>query len=131
MRDASRRFEERGARVVLIGNGTPAQAAEFRREMALGLPLFVDPDRRSHSLLGLRRGILSTFGPSLLPRILRARRRGFRQTATAGDPWQQGGVLIVAPDRSAPPGPGRVLWSRPSRGPGEGASVDEILQHVP
>ena len=48
-------------------------------------------------------------------------RRGMRQGRTQGDPWQQGGVLVIARG-------GAILWSQASDGPGDNASADQILK---
>jgi hypothetical protein len=45
----------------------------------------------------MRRGLSSALVPAVLTRAFRAWRSGFRQSRTAGDPLQQGGVVVIAP----------------------------------
>ena len=47
--------------------------------------------------MDMRRGRRTVLTLRLLRHALRAWRQGFRQTDVAGDPFQQGGVVIVAP----------------------------------
>ncbi len=98
MRDAYEEIRARGAALAAVGSGTEAMARAFQEEQGLPFPLYVDPSRRAYEAAGLKRGAASTFSPRVLKNALRARRRGFRQTAVQGDPWQQGGVLVILPD---------------------------------
>lgn len=85
-----------GAELVLIGHGTVAQARAFRDE-AHPIPLFTDPTRQAYCAVGMRRSWRSVLTAGVLKRSLRARQRGFHQSSVAGDPFQQGGVVIVEP----------------------------------
>jgi peroxiredoxin len=46
LRRAKSRFEAAGARVVLVGLGTAAEAAAFKKSQKLPFPLIADPDKR-------------------------------------------------------------------------------------
>jgi AhpC/TSA antioxidant enzyme len=86
----------KGANVAIIGNGLPAMAKGFAARMALGPEtlLLTDPRRESYRRAGFRRGVCATLGPRAWPKLLRALSRfGFRRVQ--GDPWQQGGTLVV------------------------------------
>jgi peroxiredoxin len=102
-------FDEAGVRLAVIGIGTPADAAEFRRAQGVDLPLLADPDRRTYALAGAK---VATLGELLAPRIvarglkhtilsrLRLGSIAVHQGAIKGHAAQLGGVLVVAPDGS-------------------------------
>ncbi len=83
-----------GARLVFVGTGLPAMAADFARTHAGGHAVLSDPQRRAFAAAGMRRTLWSTLHWRLLANAWRALRAGFRQTKVQGDPWQQGGVLV-------------------------------------
>lgn len=83
--------------MIVVGNGRPEHAADFRDREQVTSPLFVDPELHAYAAAGLRRGLRSSLGPGVLLRGLQAFREGKRQGATRGDPWQQGGVFVIAP----------------------------------
>lgn len=89
------------AKLVFIGNGLLGMAQDFAEQFEVTAPLYTDPKRESYRALGLQR----KFGLGLksLKRGSRANASGFKQGRTAGDPWQQGGVVLF--DRG-----GDVLW---------------------
>lgn len=96
------RVRSLGAEIIVIGHGTVEQARAFRdgrdgRDGAGPFPLFTDPTRQAYCAMDMRRGRRSVLTVGVLRRSLRAWRQGFRQSGVAGDPFQQGGVVIVAP----------------------------------
>jgi peroxiredoxin len=91
-------IRRRGAELVVVGNGSPVEAAAFQVEVGLDFPLFVDPGRRAYAAAGLRRGASTVLRLNVFRRGLDAWQRGFRQGKIAGDPWQQGGVFVIRPD---------------------------------
>jgi hypothetical protein len=108
------------ADVIVIGNGSPSFIDGFREQTGWRGPIFTDPSLAVYKAAGLKRGVLRTLDPRGVLRGIGTLSRGFRQGRTQGDQWQQGGVLVVAPS-------GDVLWSQASDGPGDNATVDEIL----
>jgi len=71
-------------------------ALDFQGLQGFGATTWVDQGRRAYRHLGFKRGPGSTLlNLDTLRHALRAWRKGFRQEATQGDPWQQGGVLVV------------------------------------
>ena len=89
-----------GVRLVAIGNGTPAMAQGFLRQFPVPFPVYTDPSRQVYALAGMRR----TFGLGLktLAAGMQAMKAGHRQGKTQGDPWQQGGALVVVPSAEGP-----------------------------
>jgi peroxiredoxin len=88
-------IESKGARIVFVGTGLPAMASDFAVQQAGGLPVLSDPTRRIFELAGMRRGLSTVLRLKTFLNSWRAFRRGHRQTKVQGDPWQQGGVLVL------------------------------------
>jgi hypothetical protein len=71
-------------------------AQDFREGQRVGAAIWVDPKRSTYRHLGFKRGPGSTiFSLATSRHALRALGKGFLQGKTQGDPWQQGGVLVV------------------------------------
>lgn len=83
------------ARLVFVGTGLPGMAADFARQHAGPWPVLSDAKKRAFAAAGMRRGLFTTLHWRTLGNALRALRRGFRQGRVQGDPWQQGGVLVL------------------------------------
>jgi hypothetical protein len=109
-----------GAELYVIGNGAPMFIEGFRETTGFTGPIYTDPSLAVYQAAQLVRSVARTFGPGALVRSFGALRRGARQGRTQGDPWQQGGALVIAPD-------GRVLWHQVSNGPGDHASATDLL----
>jgi hypothetical protein len=97
LRDALPEIRRRGAELVIVGNGRPEHAIDFRDSEHVESPLYVDPELRAYAAAGLKRGLRSSLSPGVILRGIRALREGKRQGAIIGDPWQQGGVFILRP----------------------------------
>jgi hypothetical protein len=106
--------------LVVIGNGTPNFIAGFRDQTHYDGPIYTDPSLTTYNAAGLKRSAARTFDPRALGSTVRAFARGARQGRTQGDPWQQGGVLVIAPD-------GEVKYHHASDRPGDNASADDIV----
>jgi hypothetical protein len=115
------RIEAAGAALVLVGNGNAGFARAFREDFGITAPLYVDPSRRTYRALGLARpGFLSLLSPRLVAAVARALRAGFMQGAVRGDPYQLGGVVVVAKG-------GRVVFRHVARDAGDHAAVGEVV----
>ena len=125
MRDAALPAIHRaGAELVIVGNGTPAQAADFRDAQRITTPLFVDQALRAYAAAGLRRGVATALNLRTVAHGLRALRAGQRQGATQGDPWQQGGVFVITPDD-------RVLFAHVSEEAGDHPDPADVIAALP
>ncbi len=120
MRDAIGAVRERGAELVIVGNGVPAFARAFAEDLALDAPLLVDPELHAYRAAGLRRGRAAALSPRLAFNAVRALRAGHRQQSVQGDAWQLGGVFVIRPS-------GDVTFAHRSREAGDHAPVGEIL----
>jgi peroxiredoxin len=110
-----------GADVVAIGNGQLEEARVFEAEQALPFKLLTDPTGESYCAVDLRRGLGTALRPSVLLRALRATVAGFHQTKTAGDPLQQGGVLVFSPG-------GHEIYRYVSSSAGDHPSMTAVLR---
>jgi len=111
------------ARLVFVGTGTPAMAADFARQHAGPHPVLSDVARRTFQAAGMRRSLWATLHWRLLKNLWRALRAGYRQTQVLGDAWQQGGVLVFAAD-------GRLLHGQADRAGGDELDLAAVRQAV-
>jgi peroxiredoxin len=119
---ARREFEAAGRRLVLIGQATPRDAANFRRRFKLELPVLADEDRASYKAMGLKTGsVADLLGPRVVAKgILTSARNGVMQGMTVGHPAQLGGVAVIDRD-------GRFLWLHRARDASDNAPPEQIL----
>ena len=120
MRGIRRDIEEKGVRLLVIGNGSAAQARLFAEDQDLVGAVYTDPSGSVYRALGMKRGVFSTFNRRTLRHAARAYLAGFRQSRTQGQPFQQGGVLLVGRQ-------GEVVWAYLSEEAGDHPSNAEIL----
>src|SRR5690606_34517699 len=114
----------RGAELAVVGNGTPAQAARFVRERAPDVTVLVDPGLKAYEAAGLKRSVGALLRPSVLGNAWRALRAGHGQGLTQGDPWQQGGVLVVGQG-------GDLRYAYVSQAPGDHPPLEDVLAALP
>lgn len=86
-----------GLRVVLVGNGSLSQRADFiaRHSLEGAVDVFTDPTLGLHRALGLIRSAWATFGPRSIAQFASAMAGGRTHEGIQGDATQQGGVLLV------------------------------------
>ena len=120
------RIIDRGARIVIIGNGTLEQARHFFSERRLprsGVDVVTDPRRESYAAAGLERGLFKTFNPSSANAYGGARSQGHRVTGLYGDLTQLGGLFVIKP-------PATLVYSHRSRFAGDHPDMTNVLKHV-
>jgi peroxiredoxin len=119
---ARRQFEDAGARLVLIGQLTPRDAAGFRRRQKITLPVLADGDRASYKAAGANIGSTSDLlGPKVVAKgVLTSLRTRKVQGRTIGHPAQLGGAMVISPD-------GEIVWSHMAKDASDNASPEEIL----
>ncbi|MBI3185353.1 MAG: AhpC/TSA family protein [Myxococcales bacterium] len=110
-----------GTRLVFLGTGSVRQAARFRRRAGIQSDVWVDPEEQTYRRLGFARGLLTVLRPPALKAYARAALRGYIHYWIEGDPFQQGGVLVVK--RGGEP----VLF-HPSSFSGDVPPTEEVLQ---
>jgi peroxiredoxin len=122
---ARAKFAEAGARLVLIGQGTPEDAGRFRRHLGVDLQILTDADRVTYLWAGTKLATLDELiGPLVVGRglIRMARHRVFIGHNTA-DEAQLGGSIVVMPD-------GRVRFIHISRDASDVARPADLLAAV-
>lgn len=124
MRPHHEALAARGARLLFVGTGLPAMAAAFAREHAGDVPVFCDPARRTFRAAGMRRSLWATLHWRLVANLVRALRRGFRQSSVQGDAWQQGGVVVLDAG-------GRIVHRQIDRAGGDPLDVDAVRAALP
>jgi hypothetical protein len=112
-----------GGELVLVGNGSPEAAARFERDHAPGITILTDPGLAIYRELGLKRGVAATMGPRTWGAAARALARGHRQTALEGDPWQQGGLFVLAPG-------GHIVFGQRYDNAGDRPDIEGALRAV-
>lgn len=96
-------------------------AQDFREGQRVGATIWVDPKRSTYRHLGFKRGPGSTlFSLATSRHALRALSKGFFQGKTQGDPWQQGGVLVVGKG-------GQAVYCYASEEAGDMAPMKDVL----
>ena len=111
-------IEALGARVVAIGNGTAEMATDFVERFGIRFDVYTDPSRKSYEAAGLLSNL--TFSASMLKSAWRALRGGHLQGRTKGNPWQQGGVVVLS-------GTGQPLLVHADTEAGDHASVQSVI----
>jgi hypothetical protein len=125
LRPQADEFAKAGARLAVIGNGWPAAAKHFAGKIGFppSVAVLTDPSRRAYDLAGLKRSAVLTMGPHAWLPYARAIMKGFRQGRLQGDPWQQGGALVVGRT-------GTLSMKHVSMGPGHHADPRMLLEAV-
>lgn len=113
-------IEAAGADLVFVGNGNPQQARHFQARQVMESPVFTDPGLRLYRVLGMKRGVGATLGPKSIAAGARSVLRGHLQTSVEGDPWQQGGLIVLKPG-------GEVAYVERNRTAGDRPNLDAAL----
>ncbi|TNE43381.1 MAG: hypothetical protein EP343_33940 [Deltaproteobacteria bacterium] len=121
MNDLVDEMTQAGVSIVGVGNGTPLMAQDFAESFGIRFALYTDPKRLTYQHFGMKRMLGLNLGT--IRRGLASYRKGFRQGATKGDAFQQGGVVLVDSN-------GDLRWGHVDGGPGDHAELDAIRQAV-
>lgn len=124
LRERKDTLERLGAVVLAVTFEAPNEVAEFARREKLPFPLLIDPGRRAYQAFGLRRARLAkTLTWATARYYLKALLHGHLPRRTHGDVGQLGGDFVLDPE-------GRVVFARPSEGPADRPTPEEIIQAV-
>jgi hypothetical protein len=113
-----------GGEFVVVGSGKPAHAKRFAEEERFEGVMVTDPTLEAHNRAGMKRGLLRTLGPKSIFSAVRALGDGHRQHKTMGDPWQQGGIVVVSALSSG----GRELLHHAASAAGDPTDFQEIVR---
>src|SRR5437588_6652817 len=129
---ARKRFEKAGSRMVAIGQGTPEQAARFKEDQGVEIPLLVDPERVSYRAAGAKIATMyELLGPRVIARAVawtiasrwRLGSIAVHQGRPVDHPAQLGGVLVIARD-------GSIRYAHMSEDASDNPPVGEVLAAV-
>ena len=119
-------FEEAGARLAVIGQGTPRHAEHFVDEYDLdGMEVLVDPERKTYKAAGAKIATVDElYSPKVVARGTKlAATERLVQGRTQGHGAQLGGVLVIAPD-------GRVVWAHMADDASDNPPNEDVLKAV-
>jgi hypothetical protein len=117
----------RGARVVIVGNGSIEQAKRFFSDKQLpreGVSVVTDPERDAYRAAGFERGLTKTLNAGSVKAYGVAVRQGHRVTGLFGDLTQLGGLIVVRP-------PASLLFFHKSRFAGDHPRMTDVLAALP
>jgi hypothetical protein len=89
----------RGGELVVVGSGSPQQAKRFAEDERFEGVMVTDPTLEAYRRGGMKRGLLRTLNFRSAASAVRALGSGHMQGRTAGDEWQQGGVIVIGEGR--------------------------------
>jgi peroxiredoxin len=124
LRRKKEQFQKRGARVVLVGLGTPEETAAFKAQFDVPFDMIADPEKRLFKAFHLKQastGDLLSVG--LAVKGLSAMLRGHGLGIPKGDVRQLPGVFII--DTT-----GRIRFSYFAEGPADHPDPDELLKVI-
>lgn len=122
MRARKAELEEAGARVVLVGMGTPAECTAFLEKFDVPFPMIADPQQALYRQFHLQRmSPLGVFSPVVAIKGLAAMARGAGIGKPVGDVLQLPGTFVIDSG-------GRVIFSHQPGGPADHATPDLILK---
>jgi peroxiredoxin len=126
LQGAHDQFEQAGVDVVLIGQATPKDAANFRRQHKIELPVLADERRESYRAAGAKMaGVTGLFGPKVVARALgTAVNQKVMQGQTVGHPAQLGAAAVIAPG-------GAVVFEHLADDASDNAPPGEMLAALP
>jgi peroxiredoxin len=117
-------FRQIGARVVLVGLGTPEDAAAFKDRFAIPFPLFVDPDKALFKAFHLKQASATSFlSPGMAVKGMSAMFRGYGIGMPTGDVRQLPGVFIIDAE-------GVVRYRYLAEGPADHPDPDVLLEEI-
>jgi hypothetical protein len=122
---AREQFAAAGADLVLIGQATPRDAAHFRRQQKIELPVLADEHRVSYKAIGAKKGSVSQLiGPSVLAKgLLTTAKTGIVQGRTIGSASQLGGAMVIAPG-------GAVLFEQIAKDASDNVAPEQLLEAI-
>tara|TARA_B100000530_G_scaffold319379_1_gene251870 strand:- start:835 stop:1203 length:369 start_codon:yes stop_codon:yes gene_type:complete len=106
---------------VVVGNGAVPFLDEFASRYPETILFLTDPSRAAYRAMALQRGLGGLRAAGMLSSSVRAYRAGHRQAKLQGDPWQLGGVFVLATD-------GEITYAQRSKTAGDHADLDAVIE---
>jgi hypothetical protein len=107
-----------------VGSGNPEQARKFKEQEDVQGTLVTDPSLKTYNIAGMKRGVLKTLNPKSALHAVRALGGGHRQGKNAGDPWQQGGLLVVDAQKRG----GRLIMQHAASEAGDATDFTAVVR---
>jgi peroxiredoxin len=121
LRRAKHRFDQAGARVVLVAMGTPSESSAFAREFSVPFEMVCDPERKVYQAFDLEQmAPQGFFSPSVALKGVVAMAKGHGIGLPVGDVRQLPGVFIIDSK-------GTIVFSHFAADPADHPAPDEIL----
>jgi len=121
LRRAKTRFDQAGARVVLVAMGTPAESTAFARGFSVPFEMVCDPERKVYQAFDLEQmAPLGFLSPSVALKGVMAMAKGHGIGVPVGDVRQLPGVFIIDSK-------GTIVFSHFAADPADNPAPDEIL----
>ncbi|CAB1078535.1 hypothetical protein D1AOALGA4SA_6273 [Olavius algarvensis Delta 1 endosymbiont] len=125
MRRNKNSFDKAGARVVLVGMGTPSESTKFAEKFRVSFPIVTDPQRKLYRRFELKQmSTLGFFSPSLALKGVSAIAGGHSLGMPQGDVRQLPGVFII---NTA----GEIVYSHFSSNPADHPDAKTIIAALP
>jgi peroxiredoxin len=113
LRQEKQHFDQAGARVVLVGMGTPEESAAFEMQTNLPFALICDPGRELYRAFGLRLvSALELLSPTVAFKGLLSMTKGHTIGMPIGDVRQLPGFFIINTE-------GRIAYSHFAKDPSD------------
>jgi len=117
-------FQQLGARVVLVGLGTPEDAAAFKDRFDIPFPIIADPEKVLYKVFHLKQATATTFlSPGMAVKGVSAMLRGYGIGMPTGDVRQLPGVFIIDAE-------GVVRYRYLAEGPADHPDPDVLLEEI-
>ena len=116
-------LDKAGITLVAVGSGSPDQAKAFVEKFGFTGEIYVNQDLSAYRAFKLVRGIYRSLGPASILRGIGAIKDGFRQSSSAGDHWQQGGVFLLGPGE-------KLIFEHRDQFAGDLANLDQVLAAI-
>lgn len=117
-------FRQLGARVVLVGLGTPEDAAAFKERFDIPFPIIVDPEKELYKAFHLKQASAAAFlSPGMALKGMSTMLRGYGIGMPSGDVRQLPGVFIIDTD-------GVVRYRFLAEGPADHPEPDLLLEKI-
>ncbi len=115
--------QQKDARWIAIGSGTPQQAAQVAKKLDIHFPILCDAERQSYRIAGMRKDLFSTVNPKIIGYLWRSLKGGNRQGRVQGAPFQQGGAMVVQTG-------GKLLFQFVSSAAGDNVDPEQMLAAI-
>jgi peroxiredoxin len=127
VRDHQRIIESRGAKILAVSFGTPAEVEDYRAHFDVPFAMASDRDRALYRAYGLGQGsLLAVYGLAAIKQHVALKAQGFEPAPNAPkqDTLQLGGDFVI--DAS-----GRIAFAHPSRSGDDRAALADFVAALP